>query len=185
MSAEHRPLSASRPAPHPVLLSDGVRGEPVGLRSLAASAAEAADDVPSAALALAGQWSERLPLPGSGATVELWEALATLAAADLSVARAVEPHLDAVAILAEAGLPGPRAPGGCTPPRGPASGSRPDRGRPQGGCSTGTKPWCSLAGDLDHALLTAGWTPSGAGCSPWTCAVPASARSTASGTPAA
>ena len=102
-------------------------------------AAEAADDVPGAALALAGQWSERLPLPGSGATVELWEALATLAAADLSVARAVEPHLDAVAILAEAGLPGPRAPGACTPPRGPASGSRPD-GAGRSGCSPAPSP---------------------------------------------
>jgi alkylation response protein AidB-like acyl-CoA dehydrogenase len=155
VSAEHRPLSASRHAPHPVLLSDGVRGEPVGLRSLAASAAEAADDVPGAALALAGQWSERLPLPGSGATVELWEALATLAAADLSVARAVEPHLDAVAILAEAGLPRPAGTWGVYAAEGP--GVRLEaRPEPAGGwLLTGTKPWCSLAGDLDHALLTA------------------------------
>ncbi|WP_414171288.1 hypothetical protein [Clavibacter tessellarius] len=38
-------------------------------------------------------------LPGGGRTRDLWEALATLAAADLGIARAGEPHLDALAIL--------------------------------------------------------------------------------------
>ncbi|WP_215423619.1 hypothetical protein, partial [Escherichia coli] len=32
----------------------------------------------------------------------LWEALATLGAADLTAARVVEPHLDALAVLAQA-----------------------------------------------------------------------------------
>src|SRR5690606_17346765 len=49
-----------------------------------------------------------VPLPASGRTAERFEALATLGAHDLEVARTIEPHLDAVAILAEAGLP-PRA----------------------------------------------------------------------------
>jgi alkylation response protein AidB-like acyl-CoA dehydrogenase len=41
--------------------------------------------------------------PGQGCTAELWSLLSTLAAADLGVARAVEPHLDALAILDQAG----------------------------------------------------------------------------------
>ena len=43
-----------------------------------------------------------LPRPGVGRTPQLWSALATLGAADLQLARAVEPHLDALAILEEA-----------------------------------------------------------------------------------
>ncbi|HEY0217673.1 MAG TPA: hypothetical protein VGC57_14885 [Cellulomonas sp.] len=56
------------------------------------------------ALAAVPGWSSDLR-PGRGATVRLWELLATLAADDLAVARAVEPHLDAVAILDQAGGP--------------------------------------------------------------------------------
>src|ERR1700740_67337 len=47
-----------------------------------------------------------LPLPGSGATMERWAALADLAGEDLSLARLGEGHADAVAILGE--LDGPR-----------------------------------------------------------------------------
>ncbi|MDA3804057.1 PIG-L family deacetylase [Clavibacter sp. CT19] len=115
-------------------------------------------------------------LPGSGRTRDLWEALATLAAADLGIARAVEPHLDALAILDqewEAGgvraaadpLAGTwgvfAAEGGGDPLRavpaedagdGPADGPAP---APGGAVLTGTKPWCSLAGSLSHALIIA------------------------------
>ncbi len=42
------------------------------------------------------------PVPGAGSTADLWRALATLAAHDVGAARAVEPHLDAVAILDQA-----------------------------------------------------------------------------------
>src|SRR3954454_4426872 len=41
--------------------------------------------------------------PGQGHTAELWELLGALAVGDLGVARAVEPHLDALAILDQAG----------------------------------------------------------------------------------
>ncbi|MGZ4465006.1 MAG: acyl-CoA dehydrogenase, partial [Nocardioides sp.] len=79
------------------------------------------------------------------------------------VARILEPHLDAVAILAESGDAAPPAttwgvyaaegPGvrlTATPtdpadPAGPAAGWQ----------LTGTKPWCSLAGEVTHALVTA------------------------------
>src|SRR6478672_568318 len=46
-----------------------------------------------------GQW---LPLPMQGDTLTLWEVMASLGAVDLTVARVVEPHLDALSILREA-----------------------------------------------------------------------------------
>src|SRR6478735_5008489 len=86
-----RPTAATlRPGHHP----DGE------LSALAAEADEARGDV-RRALDLAQRWGERLPAPGRGRTVRLWEALATLGAVDLTVARVVEPHLDALAILDE------------------------------------------------------------------------------------
>jgi hypothetical protein len=51
------------------------------------------------ALALAVELGDGGARPGGGGTTDLWEALATLAAADLGLARTVEPHLDALAIL--------------------------------------------------------------------------------------
>jgi len=59
-----------------------------------------------------------LPLPAAGATWARWQALAELAAEDLSLARLAEAHTDAIAILAELGAaaapvarPGAPAPG--------------------------------------------------------------------------
>ena len=175
-------------------------------------------------------------LPGHGATADLWQALATLAAHDLGAARAIEPHLDAVAILdqhataARAGSPAaagspdaasspadasPRSdlparardddaftwgvfaaegPGvrltatptaasdgtgpadaaddaaaddaaadGAAADRAAADGTAPaahgavasDDRHPAPWTLTGTKPWCSLAGTVDGALVTA------------------------------
>ncbi|OUD84689.1 hypothetical protein BC477_17755 [Clavibacter michiganensis subsp. michiganensis] len=51
------------------------------------------------ALALAVALGDGGARPRAGGTADLWEALATLAAADLGIARTVEPHLDALAIL--------------------------------------------------------------------------------------
>lgn len=91
-----------------------------------------------------------VPLPASGRTAERLEALATLGAHDLEVARSIEPHLDAVAILAEAGLP-PRAGAyGVFAAEGPGS-----RLELRDGRLTGEKPWCSLADRLDRALVSA------------------------------
>ena len=45
-----------------------------------------------------------LPLPGSGATWRRLDVLSTWAARDLSVGRLAEGHVDALAILAEAGM---------------------------------------------------------------------------------
>ena len=127
-----------------------------------AGRAASSPDTVGEALRLAAGWGPRLERPGQGRTAELWSALATLGSVDLTVARVVEPHLDALAILAEAqasdgleaaGIPAtPR--GGCMPPRGRVSGSPRWRwGR--AGSSTGTKPWCSLADRVSHALVTA------------------------------
>ena len=97
-----------------------------------------------------------LPMPGSGGTLERWRALVELAADDLCVARLVEAHLDALAVLAELGGP--------PPPRGSRWGvwaARPPVGgvtaRPVDGgwLLDGVKPWCSGARACSHALVTA------------------------------
>ena len=89
---------------------------------------------------------------GNAATV--MRLLVDAGARDLGLARAVEPHLDAVSIITQAGESGrgvaygvfaSEAPGGVL------------RAVPVDGGWTldGTKQWCSLAGTLDRALVTA------------------------------
>lgn len=98
--------------------------------------------------------------PGSGDTPRLWGTLATLGALDLQLARAVEPHLDALAILAEADAAGhdvPTVPGaawGVYAAEGPGVRlvATPEA---DGWRLSGTKPWCSLADRVSHALVTA------------------------------
>ncbi len=143
-------------SPWPVVL----RPEPglvtASLGFVAEAARDAADELPSAAVELARTWGRQLPLPGRGATTELWEALATVAAADLSVARVMEPHVDALAILAESGAPAPSedTTWGVYAAEGP--GARLEaREHGEGWRLDGLKPWCSLAGGLTHALVTA------------------------------
>ena len=93
--------------------------------------------------------------PGAGATAGLWSLLATLGAHDLGVARAVEPHLDALAILEQAGVrDGGDRTWGVFAAEGPDV--RLDATPADGAWRlTGVKPWCSLAGRLDAALVTA------------------------------
>ncbi|MDO5735820.1 MAG: acyl-CoA dehydrogenase [Propionibacteriaceae bacterium] len=132
-----------------------------GWKAVLGAAADAAGD-PSAALHLAPSVAALLPRPGHGDTRTLWQGLADLGAVDLSVARAVEPHLDALAILDEA--PGTAVAQSFTDSttwgvfaaEGPGArleASTSDRGVRL----SGRKPWCSLAGLLDAALVTA-WT---------------------------
>lgn len=118
------------------------------LAALAADADHARGDV-SQALELAESWGSRLPPPGHGQTTLLWEALATLGAVDLTVARVVEPHVDALAIL------GGHHDGtwGVWAAEGPGVRLRADQRSDY--LLTGRKPWCSLAADLSHALVTA------------------------------
>ncbi len=111
-----------------------------------------------AAMALAARLTDVTPQPGSGNTTARWELLATLGAADLTTARVVEAHLDAMAIMAEAPAPAPGAPVGSSWGVFAAEGAgvRVDAIEVAGSWTLdGTKPWCSLAGSLSHALITA------------------------------
>lgn len=90
------------------------------------------------------------------------QTLLSLGAGDLTVARVVEPHLDATAILAQARehdatAPVP-APGdgvwGVYAAHGPGHHLLASR-EEDGWVLTGRKPWCSLAGELSHAVITA------------------------------
>lgn len=106
------------------------------------------------------------PLAGAVGTssAPLFRALATLGSVDLTTARAVEPHLDATAILAQArreghDLPstGPEATWGVYAASGPGTTLRAThRGGTDAGWSlTGGKAWCSLGDRVSHALVTA------------------------------
>jgi alkylation response protein AidB-like acyl-CoA dehydrogenase len=126
--------------------------------------AVAAAGDPPRALALAQALGARLPLPGRGETATLWSALAGLGATDLTVARTVEPHLDAMGILDQAGdvaLARVAVDGSSTwgvyAAEGPGARLEATYDDSDGWVLTGTKPWCSLAGLVTHALVTA-WT---------------------------
>ncbi|GAA1855497.1 acyl-CoA dehydrogenase [Microbacterium koreense] len=109
--------------------------------------------------------SRRAPLPGFGRTAEAWEVLASAAVADVSAARAMEPHLDARSIITQAGIDGydvdldainadDDSSWGVYAAEGARLEARPTD---EGWVLSGTKNWCSLADDLSHALVTA-WT---------------------------
>ena len=125
------------------------------------------------------RWAARLgphvPVPGRGQTLDTWETLASTAALDVGVARVLEPHLDALSVLAQAPVgtdlsslgvdgtsswgvfaaegPGARLEASVSTSASPSSSD-------DGWVLDGVKPWCSLAADLSHALVTA-WTPTG------------------------
>ncbi|WP_241986664.1 acyl-CoA dehydrogenase family protein [Cryobacterium fucosi] len=168
-------------SPEPVWLTvPGKRTAEPSLRG-AATAAFAVNGAAERALDLARALGGSVPLPGSGQTLRLFETLASLAAADLTAARVAEAHLDALAILDQAGAdPAGLVAGGGTEPSwgvfaAEGAGARldatpadatpadatPAGATPAGAISgewwrlDGTKPWCSLAGSLSHALVTA------------------------------
>ena len=97
-----------------------------------------------------------LPLPGEGNTWERFEALSSWAAKDLSLGRLAEGHVDALAILAEAGLEvaDPRATYGVWAAR---SGSAVTTARREddGWRISGQKAFCSGSALIDRALVTA------------------------------
>ncbi|PZS15945.1 MAG: acyl-CoA dehydrogenase [Pseudonocardiales bacterium] len=126
---------------------------------LSAAAQAAGEDV-ALGLQLAAKFGAQLPLPGGGATGLRWQLLAEVGAADLTAARILEAHGDALAIVAEAadaGDAGDQAPSGTWgvfAAEGPNA--RLDASMGSAGWRLdGTKPWCSLGGVLDHALVTA------------------------------
>ncbi|QWC84522.1 acyl-CoA dehydrogenase [Nocardioidaceae bacterium] len=94
-------------------------------------------------------------LRGPASRLRRWSVLAAIGAGDLTVARAVEPHLDARAILAEAEMSAgpPERRWGVYAAGGPGRLEVVDG--PDGSVLTGTKSWASLAGRLQAALVTA------------------------------
>ena len=102
----------------------------------------------------AGQ-AEVLPKPGSGGTPARFAALADWAAHDLSLARLVEGHVDALAILAEAGKKAdPGAVYGVWAARQPVGGTTASHAA-DGWHLKGTKSFCSGSTRIDRALVTA------------------------------
>lgn len=100
------------------------------------------------------------PRPGEGETAELWGMLADVAAADVGVARVLEPHLDALAILSQAGVTFDEVEADESSSWGvfaaEAPGATLTARRVDGYWRLhGRKAWCSLAQDLSHALVTA------------------------------
>lgn len=139
------------------------RGNPATLPVRVSERARAAMDgegVPDllAAVELAPEIESWLPLPRHGETLTLWEAWASLGAVDLTISRVAEPHLDARAILDEAGVSREWAADGLWQVYA-AEGAERLNARPSedGWRLDGPKPWCSLAEWATHALVTA-WT---------------------------
>lgn len=105
---------------------------------------------------------DQLPLPGTGRTLERWQALAAVAACDLSLVKRFEGHTDALAILAELG--GAEAPAGsrwgtwCAEP---PNARLALRQRGEHWVLEGTKAWCSGAADMTHAIVSC-WDDDGA-----------------------
>jgi hypothetical protein len=120
----------------------------------AADAAEAAGTDIAAGLALAERYGEMLPPPGEGHTWVRWGALAAVAERDLTAARILEAHSDALAILHEAGEAHPKGTWGVFAAESPTALLHASEAA-SAVTLAGTKPWCSLAGFLDRALVTA------------------------------
>lgn len=145
-------VPASALPTHSMLLADIVRES----RGVAGDAGRA--------LRLARVLGPLVPRFGEGRSGEVLEALATLAVVDLTAARVVEAHLDALTILGQAalrpevlfpGTPAPHQAWGVFAAETP--GQRLDAVQHRDGAwhLDGTKPWCSLAGSLTQALVTA------------------------------
>lgn len=108
-----------------------------------------------------------LPYPGTGQTLRRWQLLATVARVDLSLAKLYESHADALAILYELGhqdifVDGTWGVWCAEPPshrlQARACGVNGNSLRLQG-----SKAWCSGAGHIDRALVSA-WTDDGQPC---------------------
>ncbi len=140
-----------------------------GLEELHERVTRCRDDI-VAALELARDVGRQLPNPGTGATADLWSQHATIAAADVQTARVVEPHVDALGILAEAAQDGIGVDLESVGAGEQYSANSQTWGvfaaesanhrllaaeDDRGIFLTGTKPWCSLASQLSHALVTA------------------------------
>ena len=118
---------------------------------------------------LAKEGFDELPQPGSGKTLQRWQALAQVASHDLSLAKLYEGHTDALSILHELSYPLPtQAVWGAWAADLPSARVVIQQGQPdhQGVEDrvriTGLKCWCSGAASVSHGLLTA-WHADGRG----------------------
>lgn len=156
MTPPHRRWQAVRISSSPEQLAD--------LDTTLEAMAAAVGDVP-ALLAAANQAGRLAPKPGEGQTARLWELLASVAAIDVAAGRILEPHLDAGAILSQAGAAdsftgtwgvfAAEAPGTRLAAVPQSGGEESGGGQPGGVRLSGSKPWCSLAQFVDHAIVTA------------------------------
>lgn len=96
----------------------------------------------------------QLPRPGAGQTRLRWQALSTLGAESLPLAKVLEAHYDALSIFSEAGQPAP--PTGEIWAVWAAGGPHDTATYETGSCTvSGVKPWCSAElGVVTHALVT-------------------------------
>lgn len=162
-------LTAAEPS-LAVSLGDGGPGAAAGRAESSLRTVVAFGTHVDATIDWAVELGETVPTPGQGRTLERWETLATAARADVAGARVLEPHLDALAILAEASAEGHLSDADLIRMRADeysswgvfaaeGAGVRLEA-RPGDDGSwllTGVKPWCSLADCVSHALVTA-WT---------------------------
>jgi len=109
---------------------------------------------------------DQLPQPGHGQTLQRWQALAAVAAHDLSLCKLYEGHTDALAILEHHAVPAPVdstwGMWAAEPPQARVTVDTDiDAGQPETGVRLhGRKAWCSGAKVLSHGLLTA-WNSRG------------------------
>jgi alkylation response protein AidB-like acyl-CoA dehydrogenase len=129
-------------------------GTGLALPSLDAAAAGSIADLASR-LAFTRQAVELVGPLEQHTAGRVFAGLGAIAAVDVTLARVVEPHLDALAILRQAELePSPDSTWGVFAAEAP--GVRLDAVRVDAGwVLSGTKPWCSLASSLSDALVTA------------------------------
>ena len=108
---------------------------------------------------------DQLPMPGEGATLDRWRALAVVAQFDLSLAKLYEGHTDALAIFEEIGQDSSLIPYGtlCVwAAEAPSGRAHIKLGENGDLLLSGSKHWCSGALTADYALLTA-WDADGTG----------------------
>jgi alkylation response protein AidB-like acyl-CoA dehydrogenase len=116
----------------------------------------------TAALAVAAQLSRLNLRPGDGDTGRYLSALITTGLVDATLARVVEPHLDAHAILHQASMAAeiPDIAADADSTWGVYAANAPAHHLEAhqdtaGWTLSGTKPWCSLAATVSHAIITA------------------------------
>ena len=165
-----RRMSAPNSVTHAALLTPAGEDDSPLTEVLASAKDEALLGTDAAATL---EWSVEVgrhaPIIGEGETKRLWELLATVARRNVSAARMLEPHLDALGILHQSGtdLFHLKDPWGLE--RIAADGdsswgvfaaesadTRLEARNIDGAWRLrGTKPWCSLAEHVSHALITA------------------------------